>query len=111
MKIGFFGDGPWSHKAFKLLSEDERFKIVFICVRNDPGDEHLKELAKQQNIEVLQNKNINSSEFISKLKLFKSDIFVSLAFNQIFKRSYSPSTKGVINCHAGKLHNIEVEIS
>lgn len=104
MKIGFFGDGPWSHKAFKLLCEDERFKIVFVCVRNDPGDEHLKELAKQQNIEVLQNKNINSSEFISKLKLFKSDIFVSLAFNQIFKKeAILLPAKGVINCHAGKL--------
>ena len=75
-----------AHKAFNLLIEDKKFDVVFVCVRNDPGDEHLIKLAKKENIEVLQNKNINSSDFISKLKLYNSDIFVSLAFNKFLKR-------------------------
>lgn len=104
MKVGFFGDGPWSHKAFNLLIEDKNFDVVFVCVRNDPGDEHLIKLAKKENIEVLQNENINSPHFISKLKLYDSDIFVSLAFNQIFKKdAIQLPLRGVINCHAGKL--------
>ncbi len=104
MKIGFFGDGPWSHKAFNLLINDNNFNIVFVCVRNDPGDKFLIELAKKEKITVLQHEDINSKEFITKLKSFNADIFVSLAFNQIFKQdAILLPHKGVINCHAGKL--------
>lgn len=104
MKIGFFGDGPWSHNAFNLLLKEKDYEISFVCVRNDPGDEVLIGLAKRNKIEVIQHENINSSKFISKLQSFKCDIFVSLAFNQIFKKEViSIPLHGAINCHAGKL--------
>lgn len=104
MKIGFFGDGPWSHKSLKLLLDNDDFEVAFVCVRCDPGDEHLIEIARQESIPILQNKDINSKEFFSTLSNYSCDIFVSLAFNQIFKKHLIqlPSL-GIINCHAGKL--------
>ena len=104
MRIGFFGDGPWSHEALKLIESDSSFELSFICIRNDPGDEHLKKIALENNIPLFQHKNVNSEEFIKNLKATKSDLFVSLAFNQIFKSQIIEMPElGVINCHAGKL--------
>ena len=104
MKVGFFGDGPWSHEALNLLHQSPDYDVSFVCTRNDPGDQFLIDLAKKNKIEHIQNKDVNSQEFITLLDNFKCDIFVSLAFNQIFKQDILKLTKnGVINCHAGKL--------
>ncbi|MDR0630476.1 MAG: hypothetical protein LBF70_00335 [Holosporales bacterium] len=47
---------------------------------------------------------MNSEEFISLLKTYNADLFVSMSFNQIFKSEIInlPMLKS-INCHAGKL--------
>ena len=42
MKIGYFADGPWSHKAFEKIIADPELKIEFICVRFDTQDDTLK---------------------------------------------------------------------
>ena len=39
-----------------------------LFIRCDPGDEHLIEIARQESIPILQNKDINSKEF-SHIKL------------------------------------------
>lgn len=104
MKIGFFGDGPWSHKALDIILSDPDFEIVFICIRNDPGDDYLKDIAKKNEIHLLQHENINSQEFIREIIMLNTDIFVSLAFNQIFRSEIIRIPRlGIINCHAGKL--------
>ena len=104
MKIGFFGDGPWSHKSLDLLLNNADFEVRFICIRSDPGDEHLIKIAEQESIPLLQNRDINSKEFLSTLSSYNCDIFVSLAFNQIFKKNLIELPPlGIINCHAGKL--------
>ena len=33
MKIGYFGDGQWAHKAFEILEKDETIEIAFVMVR------------------------------------------------------------------------------
>ena len=38
MRIGYFADGPWAHKAFEKLIKDESIKIVFMTVRYDKRD-------------------------------------------------------------------------
>lgn len=104
LHIGYFADGKWGHNAFKKLYEDSSITIDFICVRNDFKDPVLMELGKKTGIDVLYTPNINSEEFIEKLTSYKSDLFVSMSFNQIFRaqvRSIPPLS--VINCHAGKL--------
>lgn len=104
LSIGYFADGPWSHEAFKLLIADKSVKIEFICVRYDTKDETLKKYAEMNQIDYLKDKNINSDSFIKKLEEYNCDLFVSMSFNQIFKRQVLDIPKiGVINCHAGKL--------
>ncbi|MDY4803842.1 formyltransferase family protein [Campylobacter sp.] len=102
--IGYFGDGVWAHNAFRKIVNDAKFKIAFVVLRYDSSDEVLATLAKEQNIPILKEKNINNPEFLDRLKNYNCDIFVSMSFDQIFKSEIIniPPLK-TINCHAGKL--------
>lgn len=104
MKIGYFADGPWGHKAFKKIMIDDSLEIKFVVVRYDKRDATLIELASKNKIAVELCKNINSREFIDRVKKYEVDLFVSMSFNQIFKTEMInlPRYK-TINCHAGKL--------
>ena len=60
--------------------------------------------AKKYSIDYLKDENINSKEFIEKIKKYSCDLFVSMSFNQIFKSEIINLPKyKTINCHAGKL--------
>lgn len=104
IKIGYFADGPWSHNAFEMLIADKDIKIEFICVRFDTKDEKLQNYAKQYAIPYLKHQNVNEKLFIDLIKGFDCDLFVSMSFNQIFRKEIInlPRLK-TINCHAGKL--------
>lgn len=104
LNIGYFADGPWSHRAFEKLISDKDISISFICVRFDTKDETLKNYAQIHNIDYLKHENINSNDFISTIKKYKCDLFVSMSFNQIFKtKLFNIPRLKTINCHAGKL--------
>ena len=104
IKIGYFADGPWSHLAFEKIIQDTEIDIKFIVPRNDTKDETLKNFSLKYNIDYLFPVNINSAEFIHKVKEYDCDLFVSLSFNQIFREEIIGVPKGgIINCHAGKL--------
>ena len=104
LNLGYFADGPWGHNTLKKLLSDKSINIKFICVRFENKDEVLINLGKQYNIDILCNKNINSEEFISILNQYNCDLFVSMSFNQIFRKEIINLTPlKIINCHAGKL--------
>ena len=104
MKIGFFGDGPWSHKSLEKLLLDEKYSIEFICVRFNNPDDFLLEKSRELGIDLFIEKNINDISFQEKLKKYNCDLFVSMSFDQIFKKeTFNIPKKGTINCHAGKL--------
>ena len=104
IRIGYFADGPWSHKAFEKLITDESIEILFIVPRSDTKDNTLKDFAIRHNIDYLFPVKINSNDFIEISKSYNLDLFVSMSFNQIFKAPILNVPKlGVINCHAGKL--------
>lgn len=104
MKIGYFADGPWSHRALEKIVRRGLVKVQFICVRSDSNDSVLPAMAKDFGVPCLKHVNVNSDEFLNSISHYKCDLHVSMSFNQIFKRSILESTpKGVINCHAGKL--------
>lgn len=104
LRIGYFADGPWSHKAFEKINGDQRFEIVFIVPRVDTQDQTLKNFSVENNIDYLHPVKINSPGFIEKVKKYECDIFVSMSFNQIFREPLiSLPPLGTINCHAGKL--------
>lgn len=104
LKIGYFADGPWSHKALEQLLRDETLQIAFICARNDSPDPILKLKAAENSIDFITHPSINSGDFLGQMIKYNCDLFVSMSFNQIFKRTLMnlPRLK-TINCHAGKL--------
>lgn len=103
-KIGYFADGPWSHKAFEKLIADDTIDIAFIVPRNDTKDDTLLNFSKKYGIDYLFPVQINTVDFIEKAKAYNCDLFVSMSFNQIFRDEIInvPRLK-TINCHAGKL--------
>lgn len=104
LHIGYFADGKWGHEAFHKINADENLSIDFVCVRNDSPDPVLIRYAQENNIDVLHTPNINSDDFIKILEDYKSDLFVSMSFNQIFREKIrNLPLLSVINCHAGKL--------
>ncbi len=104
IRIGYFGDGPWAHEAFRRLIADDSLEIKFVTVRFDNRDPRLLELAEEYNIPVELSENINSDEFLQRIEKYKVDLFVSMSFNQIFKeRTINYPPLKTINCHAGML--------
>lgn len=104
MRIGYFGDGPWAHQAFEWIISDDSFDIAFVMVRYDKRDVTLIQLAEKNGIPVELSENINSKEFIDKMQQYHVELFVSMSFNQIFKKEMiNLPPLGTINCHAGKL--------
>lgn len=104
IRIGYFGDGPWAHEAFRKLVRDESVRIEFVTVRYDKKDPLLMMLAEEHGIPIEIHENINSEEFLDTVSKYSADLFVSMSFNQIFKKriiEYPPLK--TINCHAGKL--------
>lgn len=104
MKIGYFADGPWSHRALELILASKIVQVAFICVRSNSGDAVLPEMAKKIGVPCLKHQNINSDEFLTTVQAFNCDMLVSMSFDQIFRKKILNITPGgIINCHAGKL--------
>lgn len=104
LKIGYFGDGEWAHNALEKLLNDDTISIEFITVRYDSKDPVLLDMAHKYEIPVEISGNINSKEFVDRMKNYGIDLFVSMSFNQIFKEEMINLPKyKTINCHAGKL--------
>ncbi len=104
IKIGYFGDGPWAHEAFQRIIADKTIEIGFVTVRYDSQDPVLVSLAKDAGVPVEIHQNINSDEYLDRIKSYDVDLFVSMSFNQIFKtRTINYPKLKTINCHAGKL--------
>lgn len=104
LRIGYFADGPWSHRAFEKIILNPNIEVCFIVPRSDTKDETLKNFAEINSIDYLYPVKINSQSFIETAKFYNCDLFVSMSFNQIFKKEIiNLPSLGVINCHAGKL--------
>jgi methionyl-tRNA formyltransferase len=102
--IGFFGDDVWAHKALYYILEDRSINIDFICGRFLTKDKKLKKIAKKNKIKFFKLKNVNDIKFINLIKKKKIDLFVSMSYDQIFKKkTIKAFSNKIINCHAGKL--------
>jgi len=67
-------------------------------------DQQLQRLAKDAGMYCTSSGNINSPEFLDWARNQSCDLFVSMSFDQIFKRqTIDTPGLGTINCHAGKL--------
>ena len=68
MKIGYFGDGEWAHRAFEKIVADDTMEIAFVVVRYRNPDEVLMKMAREHQIPVELCANINAEEFVDKVK-------------------------------------------
>lgn len=104
ISLGYFADGPWSHRAFEKIIEDENIEIKFIAPRTDSYDDTLLNFSKKYNIPYHKGIKVNSDDFYELAKSYNCDLFVSMSFNQIFRnRIINLPRLKTINCHAGKL--------
>lgn len=104
IKIGYFADGSWGVESLKRILKDKNISINFICLRYNSEDQDIKKIAKNNKIDCFTHKDINSYDFLKRIKKYKSDLFVSMSFDQIFKENIINLPKyNIINCHAGKL--------
>lgn len=104
MKLGYFADGPWSHRALEKILSDQRFEIAFIVARNDNPDPVLKARAEELNVPFYVHENVNSPDFLETIGSHGCDLLVSMSFNQILRKDIlNVAPQGFINCHAGAL--------
>ena len=104
LKIGYFADGPWSHRAFEKLNNDNDIEIKFIVPRTNTKDTTLYNFSKNHSIDYLCPVKVNSQEFLDLAFKYDCDLFVSMSFDQIFRNNIINTPRlGIINCHAGKL--------
>lgn len=104
LSIGYFADGPWSHSAFERIIQDETIEIKFIVPRTDSSDQNLLIYSEKYKIPFHKGIKVNSDKFYELADSYNCDLFVSMSFNQIFrKRIINLPKLKTINCHAGKL--------
>lgn len=104
IKVGYFADGPWSHTALEALLQSGLCEIGFIVPRYDNQDPILREYAERLNVPFLPQENVNDGVFIKQLRSLGADLFISMSFNQILKKTIIDTAPlGFINCHAGAL--------
>ncbi|MGU3846326.1 methionyl-tRNA formyltransferase, partial [Vibrio diabolicus] len=60
MKIGYFADGPWSHRAIELIAETDGLDFVFIVPRYDTQDPILREWADKLGVPFIPVENVNT---------------------------------------------------
>ena len=104
IRIGYFADGPWGHESLRLLLADASLEVAFVCGRYDNPDAILRDITEKFKLEFLVHAEIKSDDFFELVSEYRSDLFVSMSFNQIFSsRLIKLPALGIINCHAGKL--------
>ncbi|MBI3506473.1 MAG: methionyl-tRNA formyltransferase [Proteobacteria bacterium] len=103
LAIGYFGHGPWAHRALERILADRDCRVVFVATRR-VGDAVLERLATDAGIPYLMPDAINGEAWRERLAGAGCDLFVSMSFDQIFRRPLLDAPRlGTINCHAGAL--------
>ena len=110
LKLIFFGTPD-----FAVYSLKEIYKSHFTvkCVVTNPDKKSgrgrkintspVKNFCIENNIKTLQPESFTDTQFISKLKLFKADLFVVVAFKKLPKLVWAIPPLGTINLHASIL--------
>ena len=103
MRIGYFADGVWGTKCLQALVDSGRIPVLLV-LRTKPTTSSLEELASSHGIPIESPRNVNTPEFVQRVRSLDVDLNVSMSYNQVLKREIIESTRfGFVNCHAGKL--------
>jgi methionyl-tRNA formyltransferase len=103
MNLGIFADGVWGLNFLKKIEKNKKFSIKYICGRRKI-DKSIKNFSLEKKIPFFSFKNIKSNFAFKKLNFFKTDLLVSMSYDQIFNRRIIDVNKyPPVNCHAGML--------
>lgn len=112
IRIVFLGTPGFAVTALDRLIQNE-FNVVAVVTNIDKKSGRgmklrasaVKEYAVQNNIPVLQPKNLKSLEFIEELASYKADLQVVVAFRMLPVVVWNQPPLGTINIHASLLPN------
>ena len=104
MNIGFFSDGEWAKKFIGDALDFNYINIKFIVLRYGEDNSEIRDLAIKKSIDLYEFEKLNSNEVPQVLSKYGVDLFVSISYDQIFRRSILNIPKLLsINTHAGML--------
>ncbi len=112
MKIIFFGTPLFALESMKSLIKDKHEILALITAPDTKKGRGrkivanaIKNYAIDNNIPVLQPKNLKDKEFITHVKSFNADVFVVVAFRMLPEIIWKIPPKGTINLHTSLLPN------
>jgi methionyl-tRNA formyltransferase len=108
MRILFFGGHDLGKITLDYLLKKNKNVVAAVITDTDNKWYHgLEEVTDEYNIDFFKVKNINSNEFVNKVRNdLKPDLIISVNFDQIFKKEIiNIPDKGCINIHASLLPN------
>ena len=112
MKIIFMGTPEFAVPSLLKLDNDEQIKIEAVVTQPDRKSgrgqkvhySDIKEKSLDLNLEILQSKNVNQTDFLNKLKAIGPDFIVVVAFGQKLSPELLKIPEyGCINLHASLL--------
>jgi methionyl-tRNA formyltransferase len=104
VKLGYFADGPWAHRALDAILSDGHFEVGFLVLRYQNPDAALQAAARRLHCPCYIVANVNDARFVSTVVAAAADLLVSMSFDQIFRDAIRGAAPlGCINCHAGAL--------
>ena len=104
MNIGFFGDGEWAKKFLNDAFDTNNLNVIFIVLRFGEDNSVIRDMAIKKSIHFYEFDRVNSDESTEILMKHGVDLFVSISYDQIFKRNTLKIPKLMaINTHAGLL--------
>jgi methionyl-tRNA formyltransferase len=104
MRIGYFGDGRWAHRALEGIIEASELHVAYVVARHENPDPVLRQYAQDIDVPFFTPPNVNESSFLDDLASYSSEVNVSMSYNQILRPdAIHAAPKGFINCHAGAL--------
>lgn len=109
MKIIFMGTPEFALPSLQTLMEKHEILAVVTAHDKPAGRGHhlncspIKRFALENNIPVLQPKNLKSNAFLDKLKSINAELFVVVAFRMLPELIWSLPRFGTINLHGSLL--------
>ena len=111
MKIIFFGNADFGLEALAALIKSPKHSVLAIVVNPDKKINRnkknkvnpIKQIGLDNNISIIEQDDISSKNFISKLKAFNADIFLVIAYKVIPESVYTIPRYGAVNLHASIL--------
>jgi methionyl-tRNA formyltransferase len=104
VKLGYFADGPWAHRALDAILSDGHFEVGLMVLRRNRPDPVLKAMAERLHCPCHAVPDVNDGAFVRTIAAAALDLLVSMSFDQIVHAAIRRAAPlGFINCHAGAL--------